>query len=429
MATNSTIERFVPQGPPSLVDDAPGWSNDASKGPICWKCRGAGVKAKSIKTRPAGDCLTVTVTVTPPIAVECPVCHGSGHMPVKKDLSEAEKEPGMITRGRRRPRGWTPDGILPIAMRKETNEHDWGNMVLEANEKYQDVIMTIDENETINSAPIWLPRASEQLCNLVGSWRILQRVGSHRWTTDDLVTAFVAGKYKYGAKNYLDLGCGNASVLLMTSWCLNKHGRLDAIIMGVEARSEAVALARRSIAFNLGTDGATIIHSDFRDFDTKHKFQLITGTPPYFRVDFDVRDKTTVMSATINQGGMPSSKQSAPARCEFRGGIEAYCATAVKFLDLDGGRFCVCENWLNHHRVVQAALESKLSILEQWHVHGRTGKPILFAVYVMGHDDGSGNNETTVHTLVVRDTKGEWTEEYKGTVLKEMNIPFLDETD
>ena len=54
MATNSTIERFVPQGPPSLVDDAPGWSNDASKGPICWKCRGAGVKAKSIKTRPFG---------------------------------------------------------------------------------------------------------------------------------------------------------------------------------------------------------------------------------------------------------------------------------------------------------------------------------------------------------------------------------------
>ena len=414
MTTNSTIERFVPQGQPSLVDDAPGWTNDASKGPICWKCRGAGVK--QTKKRPVGD-------ATPPIAVECPVCHGSGHLPVKKDLSEAETEPGMITRGRRRPRGWTADGILPMAMRKETN--CWSNMVLEANDICKDAIMKIDE--TTDSAPVWLPRESEQLCNLVGSWRILQRVGSHRWTTDDLVTAFVAGKY--GAKKYLDLGCGNASVLLMTSWCLNKHGPVDTIIVGVEARSEAVALARRSIAFNLGIDGATIVHSDFRDFDTTHKFQLVTGTPPYFRVDFDVHDKTTVISAKINQGGMPSSKQSAPARCEFRGGIEAYCATAVKFLDLNGGRFCVCENWLNHHRVVQAALESKLSILEQWHVHGRSGKPILFAVYVMGHDDGSVNEEATVHTLVVRDAKGDWTEQYKGTVLKEMNIPFPDETD
>jgi hypothetical protein len=46
---------------------------------------------------------------------------------------------------------------------------------------------------TATATPIWLPIGpGEQLCNLVGRWRILQRVASHRWTTDDLVTAHVA---------------------------------------------------------------------------------------------------------------------------------------------------------------------------------------------------------------------------------------------
>jgi tRNA1Val (adenine37-N6)-methyltransferase len=358
------------------------------------------------------------------LATPCPVCRGKGHLMVKQEQLDAKHAPGVITRGRRRPPHWVVDGFLPMALQQTNNNttNTWTDSVRIAYDNCEDVV--IQESATHENSPRWLPKTAEQMCNLVGSWRILQRVGSHRWTTDDLVTAWVAGKFCTQSTNhYLDLGCGNASVLLMTAWIWKTQGMPSSrTIVGVEARSEAVELAKRSVEFNLGTDGASIIHSDFRDFNSTLQFQLITGTPPYFRVDFDVRDQTTVTSAIINQGGMPTAKQSAPARCEFRGGIEAYCTTAARFLDKQVGHFCVCENWLNHERVLKAAMESNLQIVEQYHVHGKEGRPILFAVYVMQHGDVLKESKT--HTLVVRGTNGEWTEQYKTTVLHDMSIPY-----
>ena len=414
----SIIQRFVPQGQPSLTDDAPGWSSETGKGPACWKCRGTGKKRRKPTQKPLKE-----VPTAQRLATTCPVCHGNGHLMVKQEQLNAENSPGVITRGRRRPPHWEVAGDLPMAI-QQTNSNTtsaWVDAVRTAYNNCEDFV--IHDPTTHNDCPRWIPKTTEQLCNLVGSWRILQRVGSHRWTTDDLVTAWVAGKFcTRTTNNYLDLGCGNASVLLMTAWSWKIRGMPSSgTIVGVEARSEAVALAMRSVEFNLGTEGASIIHSDFRDFNTALQFQLITGTPPYFRVDFDVRNQTTVTSAIINQGGMPTAKQSAPARCEFRGGIEAYCATAARFLDKQVGHFCVCENWLNHERVIQAALEFNLQIVEQYHVHGKEGRPILFAVYVMQH--GGKHKDSKTHTLVVRGENGEWTEQYKTTVLYDMNIP------
>ena len=61
---------------------------------------------------------------------------------------------------------------------------------------------------------------------------------------------------------------------------------------------------------------------------------LITGTPPYFRVDFTSSKNTNeserstkgskdevITSAVIQQGGVSTSMQSALARCEFCGGL------------------------------------------------------------------------------------------------------------
>lgn len=182
----------------------------------------------------------------------------------------------------------------------------------------------------------------------MGTWRILQRVGSHRWTTDDVVTAYVAKTEIYSKReqtigdekksiSYLDLGCGNASVLQMVSWGLMED--FDLTAFGIEARSEAVNLAKRSLAFNIGehnigkkisvinadfrvlqssslisncNDVTNAIHNDcFEDFEKvkSQKFDLITGTPPYFRVDFSTEDKANdttsekiVTKAVINQG-------------------------------------------------------------------------------------------------------------------------------
>ena len=441
----SAVERYVPQGPASLADDAPGWKqkdNDDENGPTCWKCKGVGKvrgsrkrkkKTKKKKDAPAAkedyNINNNKTTTEEPPPRSCPVCEGRGYLLKRK----IPPKPGVITRGRQ---GWTPCEPLPDGM-KHSSEDDWAaKLVWKANKERVDVEI-IPETRNNVSPPVWLPGVGEELCNLVGSWRILQRVGSHRWTTDDLVTARVAADQltqSTDSIHYLDLGTGNASVLQMVTWnLLNKKKRLMKAI-GIEARSEAVALARRSLAFNLGssdTSVASIHHGDFRDVVLEGKqFDLITGTPPYFRVDFHTTDagnnnQKLVSKAVINQGGMPTSKQSAPARCEFRGGIEAYCQAASPKLKAKTGRFVVCENWLNHDRVVQGAEDSGLHILRIVEVRGREQKETLFAVYVMvKKGDGQIEDECVTEILTVRDMNGDWTDEYKSKVLDAMSIPF-----
>mmetsp|Transcript_4608 Transcript_4608/g.10407 ORF Transcript_4608/g.10407 Transcript_4608/m.10407 type:complete len:333 (+) Transcript_4608:690-1688(+) len=295
---------------------------------------------------------------------------------------------------------------------------------------------------------------------------------------------------------YLDLGTGNASVLQMATWYLlsslqGTQNKLEAV--GVEARSEAVGLARRSLSFNLGnvevggkvytggldtTDAdpmdhdVQIVQGDFRDLvslssasndlakegrtDTKtmedvasKRYDLITGTPPYFRVDFTSSKKSTesknstnetdsndevITAAVIQQGGMPTSMQSAPARCEFRGGIEAYCLAASAMLSRPHGKFVVCENWLNDDRVWKGAKEAGLTIESVLPVMGGVRKVNnLFAVYVMKVKpegcDGTGDNELEDEnkvrpSLIVRDQKGKWTNEY-AKVMEAMSIPMV----
>jgi tRNA1Val (adenine37-N6)-methyltransferase len=515
VAAAAPYERFVPQGRASLVEDAPGWgdkplrsnvnssgvsdplsptigtgspddsetaNDDASKGPTCWKCRGSCVRKHS----PA----------PPEEVIPCSVCSGRGRLPPKRAEATGATKPGKITRGRRCPEGWRPAGPLPQAMSIATVDVDgddstenggdskWAKMAIRASSLREDVEMLdtesnayananadadADDGVAVPEPPNWIPTMGEELCNLVGSWRILQRVGSHRWTTDDLVTAYVASQEmslllpnknesfdnKETTLRYLDLGTGNASVLQMVTWfaLANNHSLTST---GVEARFEAVQLARRSLSFNLGEKAAKtntfndstsanpnadtmarIVHGDFRDvcpqLQKEQQFHLITGTPPYFRVDFAVQNDQ-VTSAVINQGGMPTARQSAPARCEFRGGIEAYCEAACTVLKPDTGRFVVCENWLNHDRVVAAAKKCHLQILRQVQVQGREGKATLFCVYVMrmlqsSSTKSSSNSDDEVQTqrenLAVRGDNGDWTEHYRRNVLETMSIPSL----
>ena len=333
---------------------------------------------------------------------------------------------------------------------------------------------------------------------------------------------------------YLDLGAGNTSVLQMVSWYLlsyssspskrddgrgiggsraglergrHHYDRLEAV--GVEARSEAVDLARRSLSFNLGNVASggrayestnddfpiehdvRIVHGDFRDLVdmsssdacavggagpaaphtsvvegglllhgpsvmksvAARRYDLITGTPPYFRVGFssssssgkkrtsiddetdvDGGDDATTISAVIQQGGMPTSMQSAPARCEFRGGIEAYCHAASAMLSHPHGIFVVCENWINDDRVRNGAEDAGLVIDCVWPIRGGVRKETnLFAVYVMRKNCGAdGNDERreetciTLPAIAVRDVDGKWTHEY-AKILEAMSIPVLEE--
>ena len=548
------IERFVPVGDGSLLDDAPGWNSGSggnvdtrsnqqpivqkfrttvnaddensvlvvgeAQGPTCWKCKGSGV-GKTPKKRRRGDTSNSKTSKdsharqkpekndfpTPTSdRISCSVCQGKGYLPPKLQEAKAlQSRPGEITRRRKCSSDWESKGPLPFVLRQSNlkeRKHGTGEesgfsyndeqairLLKQAESTNTEILVTLplDSQESgtnekspfldTESLPEWIPRRGEQLCNLVGTWKILQRVASHRWTTDDLVTSYFAGRFlssltglptsKSKGIRYLDLGCGNGSVLQMTTWQLMQQPDLDLVTcQGIEARKEAVQLARRSIAFNVGNNrnispengkdhcqeypfvDSEVHHGDFRSFFDQHKsfhhsFDLVTGTPPYFRVDFTVTDekgldatstdgenndhtkRMIVTKAVINQGGMPSCKQSAPARCEFRGGVEAYCQAASKAMHSQSV-FCVCENWLNDNRVYQGAQQAGLVVVEVLPVKGRTGKPSpLFAVYAMRKTSYFRNSipeAIVLDVLTVRDDRGNWTEEYK-TLLDAMSIP------
>ena len=457
--------------------------NNESRGPVCWKCKGA-CRLPLLKRHNESSGSNVRT---------CPVCKGNGILPIRLKYTKSigSGGEGVITSRRRRPRGWVEFGHVPAAVQalqniqpneeeEKTITHHALSILRKANgrdEDYDSIRTDVPaaipkELHQHPNLPSWLPiNPGEQLCNLVGRWRILQRVGSHRWTTDDLVTAYVAASTFISSQvvgqddstraiRYLDLGTGNGSVLQMTTWyLLNFPYQIEAF--GVEARTEAVGLARRSLSFNLGkfevnhntftgmeneaaNHNVEIVNGDFRDFIyskelsqpmkrvASNRYDLITGTPPYFRVDFSGTDGNShsITQAVINQGGMPTSMQSAPARCEFRGGIESYCQAAAAVLQ-PNGFFVVCENWFNNKRVWDGAKMSGLHIESVWPVIGRVGRrEPLFAVYVMRKKenmkklDGQCKDERVRHPIIVRGDDGKWTDQY-ADVMKEMSIPVL----
>ncbi|MBL8953895.1 MAG: SAM-dependent methyltransferase, partial [Myxococcaceae bacterium] len=80
------------------------------------------------------------------------------------------------------------------------------------------------------------PTADEELSWLCGDWRLFQRRQGHRWSLDDLVTAFVACREVPSATNALDLGTGLGSVMLMCAWRLS-----TCTFTGIEAQADRAA--------------------------------------------------------------------------------------------------------------------------------------------------------------------------------------------
>ena len=249
---------------------------------------------------------------------------------------------------------------------------------------------------------IW-PAADEDLCYLCGDWRILQRVRGHRWSLDDLVTAwFAAQQCESPPSRFLDLGCGIGAVLLLLAWYFPQ-----AHAVGIEAQAISAALARRSIAWNGIINRCTVHLGDLRDSQCPSDdalFDLITGTPPYLPLG----------SATV-----PSRLQNAGCHLERRGGIEAYCQAAARRLSADGA-FVVCHAAPQRTRVEAAAAAAGLSIISRRDIIPRCGKAALFAVYAMRH--GAGRTAVVLPPLIVRDADGVRTREFQ-CVRSAMGMP------
>ncbi len=289
-------------------------------------------------------------------------------------MRDAEPKPAAgLVRAPRRPPGWSPPGPRATA---------WDD-------------------------PGLAPRPGEDLCWLAGDWRILQRVDGHRWSLDDLVTAWFAAEIvaRRPPARHCDLGSGIGSVLLLVAW---RFPSLRSV--GVEAQAPSVDLARRSLAGNGVAGRCEVRLGDLREeavLPEAAAFDLVTATPPYL---------------PPGTGRASPRVQRAPCRLEERGGIEAYCAAAARLL-APGGTFVTCAGGTQDERVARAAEAAGLRVVRRRAVVPRAGKAPLFAVHALRRASEVCDAPIAVEPpLVVRDAALRWTDEFRA-LRRDMGMP------
>src|SRR6516164_2327151 len=114
----------------------------------------------------------------------------------------------------------------------------------------------------------------ETLDAISGHFRLFQLRAGHRFSTDDILTAWYGASWCPTARTALDLGSGIGTVGMICAWRLP-----GAKFVTVEAQSESVALARKSAIYNGIEDRYEIRAGDFRDkkiIRVEEKFDLIS---------------------------------------------------------------------------------------------------------------------------------------------------------
>lgn len=228
---------------------------------------------------------------------------------------------------------------------------------------------------------------------IAGSWRIWQRERGHRYSLDDVATAWEAASAVPGARRVVDLGCGIGSVTLMLAYKLT-HARLDAI----EAQAISHALAARNLERNALADRVTLHHGDLRDAALAERIglgraDLVTGTPPYF---------------DPKKSSPSTDSQRTYARIEMRGGIEDYLRAGARLLAEDG-RMIVCGDAKRPDRARAGAAAAGLRVIARRDVVPREGKGALFTIWTLARRQGDREGaagEIEHPPIVARDAQG-----------------------
>jgi tRNA1Val (adenine37-N6)-methyltransferase len=235
---------------------------------------------------------------------------------------------------------------------------------------------------------------------ITGSFRILQRVHGHRYSLDDVVTAWEAARALPHAASCIDLGSGIGSVLLMLAYKLRA-----ARFVAVEAQRNSFELLTRNVARNELSDRVRPVFGDLRAVAHPELapggFDLVTGTPPY------VPPGTATPS---------SDAQRAYARQEFRGGVEDYLHAGARCLR-PGGRMVVCADARFPQRVLALAPQLDLRVLRQRDVIPREGeKGPLFSVFTLARCEptspAAGAPELDHCRWIARNAQGARSQDY-----------------
>jgi tRNA1(Val) A37 N6-methylase TrmN6 len=210
--------------------------------------------------------------------------------------------------------------------------------------------------------------AGETLDAISGYFRLFQLGKGHRFSTDDVLTAWYGTTCCPTALRVLDLGSGLGAVGMIAAWRLP-----GARFVTVEAQAESIRLARKSACWNGLEDRYEIRQGDFREqsvFRPEEKFDLILGSPPYF---------------PLGSGLEGDHPQKIACRFELRGDIADYCATAAALLNRGGLFACVFPVTppAQKMRVETAAAAAGLRIIRWRPVVFREPEPPLLGLFGM----------------------------------------------
>lgn len=245
----------------------------------------------------------------------------------------------------------------------------------------------------------------ETLDAISGHFRLFQLREGHRFSTDDILTAWYGTSWCPTARKALDLGSGIGTVGMICAWRLP-----GAEFVTVEAQGESVLLARKSARYNGIEHRYEIREGDFRVpgvLRANEKFDLITGSPPYFPLDAGVKSE---------------HPQKLACRFELRGTIADYCGTAAKHLAPGGFFACVFPHEpAQLVRVEAGATACGLVIVRKRPVVFREGDPALVALFgMMRAEDLPGwlRDRTWVEPdLIIRARDGKIHPEYSAVKL------------
>jgi len=201
--------------------------------------------------------------------------------------------------------------------------------------------------------------AGETLDYICGEFRIFQYEKGHRYSTDDVLTAWYGTQWAPRVERACDLGSGIGSVAIIAAWRFP-----GARFVTVEAQEMSIRLARKSVAYNGLQDRFTLVHSDLRGFETDERFDLVTGSPPYFP------------EGTATGANHP---QAVPARIEVRGNVADYARAASRIL-APGGLFAFVFPAAGP-RVNDALRDAGLTLIRRRDVVFKEGEPPLIALF------------------------------------------------
>ena len=230
------------------------------------------------------------------------------------------------------------------------------------------------------------PAPDESLDQLTADWWVFQLKKGHRFSTDDVVTAWVAGMVRPDARRLIDIGAGIGSVGLMTLHFMDP----SAMTVFVEAQEVSHQLCRKTIAHNGLGDRVELRLGDLRDVASAPEagqYDLVTGSPPY---------------TPVENGVVSPHPQRAACRMELRGSVFDYCTTAARLMKPDGTFVFV--HAASDPRPELAIAEAGLVLNCRRDVVFRDGRPPTIRVFQCSF---SGDRDDA-EPFVMRTREGDW---------------------